>query len=87
MQQNNDFEHNALNARKRQSIKQNDVYRTKDDNKCTKKKKKFWKVCKEKQKWEENGEKKYEKNKEWRKWVDKKNEKNIIVIVCNERKS
>jgi hypothetical protein len=39
-QQNNDLEHNALKARKHQSIKQNDVYRTKDDNKCTKKKKK-----------------------------------------------
>jgi hypothetical protein len=38
MQQNNDFEHNALNAKKHQSIKQNDVYKTKDDNKCTKKK-------------------------------------------------
>jgi hypothetical protein len=38
-QQNNDLEHNALNARKHQSIKQNDVYKTKDDNKCTKKKK------------------------------------------------
>jgi hypothetical protein len=48
-----------------------------------KKKKLIRKVCKEEQKWKDNGEKKCEKNKEWGKWVDKKNEKIIVVIMCN----
>jgi len=78
MQQNNDFEHNALNARKRQSIKQNDVYRTKDDNKCTKKKKSFEKFARKSKSEKKMGKKNMKKTKSEGNGLTKKMKKILL---------
>jgi hypothetical protein len=78
MQQNNDCEHNAFNAKKHQSIKQNDVYKPRMTTSAPKKKKGFEKFVRKSKSEKKMGRKNMKKTKSEGNGLTKKMKKILL---------